>query len=158
MKLMLSVPIEIEVVDGKKKKEMLKVEVRDFTKAEKKESKKLVDKYKDIGFRLERSERKFESVKKKTEYSEKLEKYDEALKYQETADACQEELENLLQEITNLGGEEFNEQQAQKNFDRLVSGPDTTRLAEIAESRGYVEIMKLLHKAKVEAEGKQHEK
>jgi len=152
-KIMLNVPVSVEIVNGKKK-EKLNIEVRDFSKEEKKEAKKLAEKYSDLSFRMARAESKFNSAKKKMEYSEKLEKFADALKYQESVDACEKQLEALIEEIGKLGGDEFRESQAKKNLELLVTGEGVKRLTEVAELKGFSTVMQLILKAKQEAEGK----
>jgi len=153
-KLMLSVPIEVEIRDGKKK-EKLKVELRDLTKEERKENEKLLKRLKEMLYRINRLERKRESVEKKRDYAEKLEKYKEAMEYQEKLDKIDEELDRIQREIEELGGDDYIEVEAKKNFTRLVSGEGVERLREIAETKGYATVMRLLNEAKAEVEGKQ---
>jgi hypothetical protein len=152
--LLMSVPVEVVVKDGKKK-EKLHVEVREMTRDERKEADKVTKKYKDLSFRLERVSSALESAKKKAEYAEKLEDFKKALSFQEKVDEFQAQLEDLVEEVNKLGGDDFAQKQAKINFDRLVSGDGKERLEEIAEEKGYNTVMQLLWKAKAEVEGKQ---
>jgi len=154
-KIMMSVPVTVEIVDKKKKKEVLKVEVRTLTKEERKERSSLEEKYRDLSTSLNKKSSKIESIAKKREYSEKLEKYDDALSYQEKMDILMEEIEDITKEVLELGGDDFFEKIAQENFELLISGEGKERLAEIAEIKGYTMVNNLLYKARDEVEGKQ---
>jgi len=154
---MMSVPLSIEIVDKKKKKEVLKVEVREFTKTERKENKSMADKYKSLATRLNKIQLKMNSVTKRRDYAEKLENFKDADGYQVKIDTLTDELENIMKEIDTLGGDEFAETQAEKNFETLVSGEGKERLAEIADIKGYVHVTNLLYKERDKVEGKQHE-
>ena len=154
-KIMMSVPVAVEIVDKKKKKEVLKVEVRTLTKEERKERSSLEEKYRDLSTALNKKSSKIESIAKKREYSEKLEKYDDALSYQEKMDILMEEIEDITKEVLELGGDDFFEKIAQENFELLISGEGKERLAEIAEIKGYTMVNNLLYKARDEVEGKQ---
>ena len=152
-KILLSVPVEVTVVNGKKK-ETIKADLRDMTKKEVRELREALEKYQELNYRIESIAMKLESAKKKNSYAEKMGDFKAAMKYQEAADALQKDLDDLVKKIKKMGGEDFPEVQAKKNFNRLVSGEGKERLKEIAEAQGYEFVMQKLAEAKVDAEGK----
>ena len=150
----LKVPVEIIIKDGDKE-ETIKVEIAELTKKQSKELKEKMKEFEDISYRLDRLSSKLESAKKKAEYAEKLQDYKKAMQMQEKADEIENELEQILKKFKELGGEEFFEKQAQKTFEKIVSGEGKARLKEIGEIKSFTYLMELLRQAKDEELGKE---
>jgi len=152
-RLFLSVPVEITVQDGKKDK-VLKVEIKEPTKKDRKEYKELVKKFEKITSRLNKIATKLESATKKRDFLEKLEKFEDALKEQEKIDSLVAEQDELEKEIDAIGGDDFYETKARERFEKYVSGKDKEQLVEIAEQKDYITVMQALDVAKADAEKK----
>jgi len=155
--LLLTIPLTIEVMDKGKKVKTLKVEIREFTKKEITERQKEFKKQQNLLLKLESLESKQTSLERKVVYSEKLKKWQDALEFQEKLDVVKKELSDFVNSEEISSADELAEKTAKKNFDLLVSGKDKKELAEIADSKGYGFVMKLLQKTKVDTEGKQDE-
>lgn len=150
---MMSIPVKLEIINGKKKT-TLEVEIRKFSKEEHKERAAIQKTYKTLSSSLTKKNAKLESVQKRRDYSEKLEKFNDALEFQEKMDSLTSELDVLIEEVEAIGGDDFFEKTAQETYEILVSGKDKEKLAEIADVATYGYINDKLNEARVEAEGK----
>jgi len=154
MDLFLDTPIKIEIKNGGKTVETLNVSLREYTKAEKdalrleeKEFIGLVEKSQKHLRVIDKLETKIELQKGAEDFKGALLTFKELQEVEEVGDA-------LSKDINEKGGDDFYEQKAKENFNSLVSGDGKNRLAEIAESKGYQTVMRLLRKEKEEVEKK----
>ena len=159
MKIQLDYKINIEVREGGKKKDALCVFYREFTKAEKKEYEELVRKFTGMFRKSQKISKKQATLNKKIELFENSNQNEKALECIEKLEELDEELEAIEDEIIEIAGGEnendFAEKSAKERFEIVVSGKDKEKLEQLAEIKGYVEIMSLLDKAKSELEKKQ---
>jgi len=159
MKIQLDYKIDIEVREGGKKKEALSVFYREFTKSEKEEYKGIQKKFTKLFSKIQKISKKQATYNKRIELLEKSNQDEKALKCMDELEKLDEELEILEDEIKDIAGgedeQDFSEKTAKDRFEKVVSGKDVEKLEQLAEVKGYVEIMKLLDVAKSELEKKQ---
>ena len=159
MKIQLDYKINIEVMEGGKKKESLSVFYREFTKAEKKEHEELAKKFMKLYNKTQKIAKKQATLNKKIELLENSNQNEKALKCIDELEKLDEELEVLEEDINEIAGGEyendFAEKSAKERFETVVSGKDKEKLKQLADIKGYVEIMNLLDVAKSELEKKQ---
>jgi len=159
MKIQLDYEIKIEVKEGNKIKETLKVFFREFTKSEKKEQDILKKQFLALEKKANKLNRKQVSIGEKIELYKLTKDYDKAVIGIKEREDIEDELEELLEELIALGGgqpDEFVEKSAEKRFNVLVSGKDKDVLQDYAEIKGYAQLMQDLDIAKRELEKKQY--
>lgn len=157
MKILLDYKIDIEVRESNKTKEKLTIFYREFSKSEKKEHEKLKDEFKKLYKQAQKLSRKQSSLDKKAELHELNENYSKSLEIISEKEKVEVELEKISQKLEDLGNgdtDTFAEKSSKEKFEVLVSGTGKEKLAELAEIKSYVEIMKSLDIAKVELEKK----
>jgi len=159
MKIQLDYKINIEVMEGGKKKGTLSVFYREFTKAEKRDHEELAKKFMNLFSRVQKIGKKQVTLNKKIELLENSNQNEKALKCIDELEKLDEELEVLEDDIKDVAGGEdendFAEKAAKERFEILVSGKDKEKLEQLADIKGYVEIIKLLDVSKSELEKKQ---
>lgn len=154
MKINLNVKIPIEIQENGKTKEKLEVFYRDYTKDEKKEFEKIVNRFRALFKKALKIEQKEKILSKKIELSEKSEDYKQSLKYLKEQEKLQGELNALAEEIEGLGGDAFEEKMSKKRFDTLLSGKDKEKLREYTEAKGYEFVMNAIDAQRTEIEKK----
>jgi len=158
MKIQLDYKIYIEVREGNKIKEKLSVFFREFTKAEVKEHNVLRKKFEKIFKKAQKLGKKEAALTKKAELYELNGDYEKALIAISDKSDLEDEIDSLMDELEIIGGEDqesFAENAAMNRFETLVSGAGKEKLAEYAEIKGYVSIMRDLDAAKAKLEKKQ---
>ena len=155
MLLSLDYKIEIDVKEGGKSKEKLKVFVREFTKQESREHRALEKKFRSLLSRLQKIGSKQSVIEKKISLFEEAGRPDDALKEIVKQEELAKELDGIQEEIEEIGGDDFAEDASEKRFEMLVSGSDKEKLSEISEIKGYSEVMRLLDAEKKALEKKQ---
>jgi hypothetical protein len=148
MNIPLDYELELKIQENGKERETLKVYLRDPNKKERKTKEKMAKRARKMFQELNKLERKSKNIEKRIEVYEKLGKYDDLEKVLEQQTIIDDALESVLYQIEAIGGDDFYENEAKKDFETLVSGDDKSKLQDIAESKGYIEIMKYLNKAK----------
>ena len=159
MKIQLDYEIKIEVKEGNKTKENLKVFFREFTQAEKKEHDSLSKQFEKIFKKAQKIGKKEALLSKQAELFELAGDYEKSLKVLDSKSILDDELEKLIDEVEAIGGEdkeEFAEKAAKDRFNKIVSGDDKEKLREYAVVKSYVSIMRDLDIAKRELEKKQY--
>jgi|GEM_PF-3127133 len=158
MKIQLDYEIKIEVKEGNKTKESLKVFFREFTQKEKKEHDVLRKQFLAINKKAQKLNRKQVAISEKAELYKLTKDYQSAIDAVSEQEKIEDELEELLDELSELGGGdpvEFAEKTAENRFEVLVSGKDKETLREYAEIKGYTALMQSLDESKNELEKKQ---
>jgi len=159
MKIQLDYKIDIEVTEGGKKKESISVFYREFTKSEKKQNDELSKKFINLFKKAQKIAKKQVTLNKKIELLENSNQNEKALDCIDELEKLDDELEAIEDEIKFISdGEDerdFAEKASKDRFQTVVSGKDVEKLEQLAEIKGYVEIMKLLDIAKSELEKKQ---
>lgn len=158
MKIQLDYKIDIEIKEGAEIKNTLSVFYREFTKKERADQKKLEKKFVELFNKAQHLIKKKEYLAKKAELHELNGDFEKSINSLDKMDELSLKEDELLEELEAIGGEDqdaFAEELAKKRFDVLVSGPDKPKLAEVAESVGYTNIIQKLDAAKDYLEKKQ---
>lgn len=158
MKIQLNYKIDIDILEGNKKKDKLTIFYREFTKDEKAKQKQLEKKFIDIFKKAQKIVKKQAALEKKAELYELNSEYDKSIKAIDTKEDFEEKAQELFDELEAIGGEDqdaFAEELAKSRFDMLVSGKNKDDLENIAQSIGYANLMYKLDTAKTELEKKQ---
>jgi len=158
MKILLDYKIDIEVRESDKVKERLSVYFREYTRKELRETKELKKKFQKIIDKLKKIGKKQESLKKKASLYELNGEFEKSIKALEDSEQLDEKVEELVEELEAIGGEDqdvFAEELAKTRFLTLVSGKDFDKLRDIADIKGYANVLSILDKEKFELEKKQ---
>ncbi len=158
MKIQLDYKIDIEVQESDKIKERLSVYYREYTQAEIAQNKELKKKFSKIIKKMQKIGKKQESLSKRAELYELNEEYEKSIKALDEVEKLDDDIATLVEELESIGGEDqdtFAEELAKTRFNTLVSGKGFDKLQEIAEIKGYANILSILDKEKFELEKKQ---
>ncbi len=157
MKINLQYEITIEIVEGSKEKESLKVIYTQGTKAQKAQQKEGLREYQALHRNIRKISSKYALFSKKLTLLETLKETKQSLQVVEDLEVLSQKIqknEDKLEKLIGNDEEAFFESLAKIKFEHLVSGADKGKLAKYAEQKGYINILASLESAKAELEKK----